>query len=330
MGDRSLDLQQQVLTAFEVRSSLQIRGAGSKPWMAPAGGAALNVIEHRGVVAYEPTELVITVRAGTPLAELEAILADQGQVLGVDCPDFGGSTVGGALAVGWSGSGQPFRGGLRDFVLGVKMINGRGQVLDFGGQVMKNVAGYDVPRLLSGSLGQLGVILDVSLKVLPAAELETTLVLECENRVAAAAQVLALRRRGEPITAAAFYNGILHLRCAGSAATARRLQSSLAATEAEVDFWQRVNRFEHDFFSAGFGGLWRRPTPAGEQADVFYDWGGELGWSYAEPVADAAIELDQGPRFVEGAVGRLQERVAMAFDPQSVFRAAWRSVEDAA
>jgi FAD/FMN-containing dehydrogenase len=150
-------------------AQLAIRGGGSKSFYGgPEEGEAFDVGGYRGIVAYEPTELVVTARAGTPLAELAAALAEKGQWLAFEPPHFGpAATVGGMLASGLSGPRRQAVGAVRDFVLGVKVLNGLGEVLSFGGQVMKNVAGYDVPRLMAGSLGTLGVVLEVSLKVLP-------------------------------------------------------------------------------------------------------------------------------------------------------------------
>ncbi len=156
---------------------LRLRGGGTKDfWGAPLQGEALDTRAYAGIVSYEPSELVVTARCGTPLAELEAALAQKGQTLAFEPPHFGpGATVGGMVAAGLSGPARASVGALRDFVLGVRLINGQGQDLTFGGQVMKNVAGYDVSRLLAASWGTLGLITEVSLKVLPVAPAEATL-----------------------------------------------------------------------------------------------------------------------------------------------------------
>ncbi len=171
------DLQQRVRDAAARGTRLRIRGGGSKDFYGePLSGDLLDVSALAGVISYEPSELVVTVRAGTRLAELEALLATQGQCLPFEPPHFSPSaTVGGMVASGLSGPARASVGALRDYVLGIKLLNGRGEELTFGGQVMKNVAGYDVSRLLAGSLGTLGVLLEISLKVLPVAPAEATL-----------------------------------------------------------------------------------------------------------------------------------------------------------
>ena len=156
--------------------SVRITGGGTKAFLDEGSGAKpLSTTGWTGIVSHEPTELVITARAGTPLAELEATLAEAGQCLPFEPPHFGpGATVGGMVAAGLAGPARATAGGVRDFVLGVQLINGRGELLTFGGQVMKNVAGYDISRLMAGSRGQLGVVAEVSLKVLPVAPAEAT------------------------------------------------------------------------------------------------------------------------------------------------------------
>ncbi len=171
-------LIEQILQASAKRQPLRIVGGNTKSFYGtPTTGAELATTDWSGVVSYEPTELVITVRAGTPLAEVEALLAEQGQCLPFEPPRFGsGGTVGGMVAAGLAGPARATAGSVRDYVLGARFINGRGELLTFGGQVMKNVAGYDVSRVMAGSMGTLGVISEVSLKVLPVALSEATLV----------------------------------------------------------------------------------------------------------------------------------------------------------
>ena len=175
--DLSDTLAERVREAAKTGTRLRLRGGGSKDFYGePLIGEPLDVSAYCGVVSYEPSELVVTVRAGTPLAELEVLLASQGQCLPFEPPHFGQTaTVGGMVASGLSGPARASVGALRDYMLGVKIINGQGEVLTFGGQVMKNVAGYDVSRLMAGSMGTLGVLLEVSLKVLPMPPAEATL-----------------------------------------------------------------------------------------------------------------------------------------------------------
>jgi glycolate oxidase FAD binding subunit len=175
---------ERIRAAATDHTPLRIRGGGSKDFYGQSlQGELLDTRAHSGIVSYEPSELVVTVRAGTPLAELEAALAEKGQCLPFEPPHFSistgsAATVGGMVAAGLSGPARASVGAVRDYVLGAEMLNGRGEQLTFGGQVMKNVAGYDVSRLLAGSLGTLGVITEVSLKVLPVAPAEATLVFE--------------------------------------------------------------------------------------------------------------------------------------------------------
>jgi len=168
----------QVRAAASARRSLRIIGGDTKAFYGqPVAGEPVSTSGWTGIVSHEPSELVVTVRAGTPLVELEAALAEQGQCLPFEPPRFGpASTIGGAVAAGLAGPARASAGGVRDYVLGVQFIDGRGEWLTFGGQVMKNVAGYDVSRVLAGSMGTLGILTDISLKVLPVAPAEATLV----------------------------------------------------------------------------------------------------------------------------------------------------------
>lgn len=206
---------------------LRIRGGGSKDFLGePAQGELLDTRGLAGIRSYEPSELVVTVGAGTPLADLEAVLAGQGQRLAFEPPHFGGgATVGGMVAAGLSGPSRASVGAVRDFILGLSIVNGRGELLSFGGQVMKNVAGYDVSRLMAGALGTLGLIVEVSLKVLPRAPAEATLKFELP-------QAEALRRLnawgGQPLP----LDASCWLQEAGVSTLYLRLRGAHAAVEA--------------------------------------------------------------------------------------------------
>jgi glycolate oxidase FAD binding subunit len=218
-----------VMAAAGSGGKLAIRAGGSKSFYGgPEEGEPFAVGACRGIVAYEPTELVVTARAATPLAELAATLAEKGQWLAFEPPHFGPSaTVGGMLASGLSGPRRQAVGAVRDFVLGVKLLNGLGEVLSFGGQVMKNVAGYDVPRLLCGSLGTLGIVLEVSLKVLPLPVAEKSVRFALDE--ATALQKLnQWGGRPLPISASAWFDGVLTLRLSGAAAAVAAAQRTLA------------------------------------------------------------------------------------------------------
>ena len=192
-----------VRNAADQGATLRLRGGGTKDfWGQSLTGQVLDTRAYRGIVSYEPSELVVTVRCGTPLAELEAALADQGQCLAFEPPHFGegdtqAATVGGMVAAGLSGPARATAGAVRDFILGARFINGLGEHLTFGGQVMKNVAGYDVSRLMAGSWGTLGLITEVSLKVLPVAPAEATLM--CAGLAQGAALDLLHRWGGQPL-----------------------------------------------------------------------------------------------------------------------------------
>ncbi len=283
--DITAALQEAVRRAADNKTPLQIIGSGSKAFYGRSTqGLPLQLGAHRRIVEYEPSELVITACAGTPLAEIEAALAEHNQMLAFEPPHFSGSaTLGGTLACGLSGPRRPYAGAARDFVLGMKIINGNGELLSFGGQVMKNVAGYDVSRLMVGALGTLGVLLEVSLKVLPRPAEELTLVHE-------AAADEAIRTMNEwaghalPLSACA-YDGIhLYVRLSGTdtALHAARLKLGGERIDDGAAYWTSVREHRHDFFSSA-APLWRLSVPpAAAPIDLpgqwFLDWGGAQRW----------------------------------------------------
>jgi glycolate oxidase FAD binding subunit len=285
---------EQVDAARSAGTSLLIHGGKTKAFYGNPvqADAELDCSLHRGVIAYEPTELAITVRAGTPLAEVEALLAEHGQEFPFEPPHFGErSTIGGMVAAGLSGPRRPYAASVRDAVLGVRMLNGKGEVLDFGGRVMKNVAGYDLSRLMVGSLGILGVLLEVSIKVMPRPTGQITLVQEQDQATALA---LMQRWAGQalPITGTAWLNGRLHLRLAGSEealSETQRILGGVPMAPADADaFWIAVREQRLDCF-AGEQALWRVSVPPATVADAIPDvelieWGGALRWLRSEPV----------------------------------------------
>ncbi len=318
--DISAEIRERVLQARAERVPVRVCGARSKPWMNRYGvEQCLQVGGHRGVVRHDPTELVVTARAGTPLAELDAILAERGQMLAAECPDFNAaSTLGGALALGWSGSRAHWCGSLRDAVLGVRMVNGLGEILQFGGQVMKNVAGFDVSRLLSGSQGRLGVILELSLKLLPLPPPEMTRRIGFASLQEARRFVLGLLRAGEPVTGAVYHQGFLLLRVSGHGPTLARLAAALGGEGMDNSFWQDLRRLQLPFFAQ-----------SGERGEL-YDWNGALCWartagqSVQRRVGDAEpVALNRGPADAgAGPLAVLHDRLALAFDPAGVFQVA--------
>ena len=282
--DRTEALQARVLDAYRTGSPLRLVGGGSKTFYGRAvEGEPLALGEHRGILDYQPGELVVTARAGTPLVELEAALAAEGQMLGFEPPHFGPATVGGAVAAGLSGPRRPFAGAVRDFVLGVKLLTGRGEVLSFGGRVMKNVAGFDLSRVLAGSQGTLGVVLEVSLKVLPRPPLEVTLRrrLLPERALNAMAELMG---RDLPLTGLAYDEPFLYLRLGGVPAVLAEAAADLGA-EALPDggFWEALREQRLAFFTEGTESLWRLAwAPAAPNPDLpgrwLLDWGGAQRW----------------------------------------------------
>lgn len=288
-------LAERIRAAAAAGEPLAIRGGGSKAFLGrPVDGAELDLRECRGIVSYEPSELVITVRAGTPLSEVEAALAAEGQMLPFEPPRLGADgTIGGAVAAGLSGPARPFRGAVRDYVLGCRVLDGRGRTLAFGGQVMKNVAGYDVSRLLAGSMGCLAVLVEVSLKVLPTPAASATLACECGE---AEAIRTMCRLAGEPLplSAASHADGILRLRLSGAAgavaAAEQSLGQSIGAEEAAGSHWDDLRDQRTGIFSSALP-LWRLSVPAAAPplelpGRGLVDWAGAQRWAATE--ADAA------------------------------------------
>jgi glycolate oxidase FAD binding subunit len=323
---------------------LRIRGGGTKDWYGQAlNGQLLDTRLNNGIIAYEPTELVITARCGTPLAEIEALLAQHQQMLAFEPPRFGpDSTIGGVVASALSGPRRASAGAVRDFVLGAVLMDGRGDVLRFGGQVMKNVAGYDVSRLLAGSLGTLGLILEVSLKVLPLPLREASVRFEMS-------EIEALRLLNEwggqplPISASCWHQGVLTLRLSGAAAAVEAAQRKLGGQVLEdADaFWASLRDQAHGYFSGG--SLWRMAVPSHASAMILrgeqlIEWGGAQRWLKV----DGAVEADSIRRTVAAsgghatlfrsadksagvfhplapAVAKIHERLKQSFDPAGIF-----------
>lgn len=291
-------LVESVRVAAAQGATLQIRGGGSKDFYGePPQGAVLDTRGLAGVTSYEPSELVVTVRAGTPLAELEALLAGQGQCLPFEPPHFGASaTVGGMVAAGLAGPARASVGSARDYVLGLTMVNGRGELLTFGGQVMKNVAGYDVSRLMVGALGTLGLIVEVSLKVLPLAPAEATLKFALPQ-AAALARLNVWGGQPLPLNASCWLEdagvGTLYLRLRGAVAAVDAACRALGGerldnAQAAVD-WTRCREQQLPWFGERGGrDLWRLSVP--QTAPVLelpepplVEWHGGQRWVRAEP-----------------------------------------------
>ncbi len=283
-------ITERVRAAAAAGTPLRIRGGGSKDFYGQTlQGDLLDTRPLAGIVSYEPSELVVTVRAGTPLAELEAVLAEKGQYLPFEPPHFasGGAaaTVGGMVAAGLNGPARASVGAVRDYVLGVQMLNGRAELLTFGGQVMKNVAGYDVSRLMAGSLGTLGLLVEVSLKVLPKAVAESTLVFELDE-----AQALAqLNRWGGqplPINASCWHEGALMVRLRGAQAAVAAAHKTMggAVMDAQAaQLWNALREQTAPFFQLAPGESLVRlsvpdTTPPLDLGPTLIEWGGAQRW----------------------------------------------------
>ena len=335
-------MRERIRAAAAQGTPLVIRGGGSKAFLGrPCEGETLDVSGLRGIVQYEPTELVLTARAGTPLAEIEAALAARGQMLGFEPPHYGpAATLGGTIACALSGPARPFRGAARDFVLGVRMVNGRGEAMGFGGEVMKNVAGYDLSRLMCGAFGTLGVLLEISLKVLPLPAEERFLSLEMSVDEALA-RMAQWQRQPLPLSGLCHDGERLRVRLSGAAQAVSAAQHRIGGEPDDkgARFWQRLREQESGFFTTGREPLWRISVPptAGPLAlpgKQLIDWGGALRWVRTAAPAEVLLQAAQtagghamamrgapeGQAFqpLPPALHTLHRRLKQAFDPQGI------------
>jgi glycolate oxidase FAD binding subunit len=331
---------------------LCIRGGGTKDFYGETPqGELLDTRALSGITSYEPSELVVTVRAGTPLAELEAALAEKGQCLPFEPPCFGSNgTVGGMVAAGLSGPARASVGAVRDYVLGATIVNGRGEVLTFGGQVMKNVAGYDVSRLLAGSMGALGVILEVSLKVLPVAPATLTLRMEMDQENAIS-QLNIWSGQPLPLNASAWWDGNLIVRLRGALAAVQAARATIGGQVVEPQFaspfWAGLRDHTDEFFEGahtavkGGASLWRLSLPSvapplALSGEMLIEWGGAQRWLCsampAGAVRDAAAKAgghatlfaanDKSPGAfapLQSPLDRIHRELKKAFDPAGIF-----------
>jgi glycolate oxidase FAD binding subunit len=297
-------------------------------------------MDHCGIVDYQPTELVLTARAGTRLADIESVLAEQGQFLPFEPPHFSeNATLGGAVASGLSGSIRPFTGSVRDFVLGCRLINGRGEILQFGGRVMKNVAGYDVSRLMVGAMGALGVLLEISIKVLPMFPDQCFL---SQPREAGDALRLmqTLASQNLPLTGLAYDGENVYIRLAGATTSVQAARRKLGGEQHDPDrFWAVVNEQSHHFFDGDIP-LWRLSVPpATPVLDLpgkqMIDWSGGLRWLKTTEPAEKLYKLAArsrghvrlfrgsekrpGMQPLSPALLALHKRLKDSFDPHHIF-----------
>jgi glycolate oxidase FAD binding subunit len=365
--ERIREWSERIRQAAASGEPLCIRGGGTKDFYGgERRGAVLETRGHRGIVDYEPTELVITARAGTPLAEIESVMRAEGQMLGFEPPHFapdphggspgpaaaqrqgqgaatpeGAATLGGSIAAGLSGPRRPYAGAARDLVLGVRMLDGRGDDLRFGGRVMKNVAGYDISRLMVGALGTLGLLHEISLKALPLPAAEVTLRFEL-----AEAEAIELMNvwagRPFPVSATCHHEGVLYVRLSGSEAGVRAAGEKLGGEKMAdgASFWREVREQTLACFTQG-APLWRvslkaTTPPLGLPGTQLIEWSGALRWIATdcgpEPVRSAAARGGGHATLFRAreksaavfhplppAASRLHERLKRAFDPAGIF-----------
>ena len=341
--DIALSLQAEVQTAIAEKIPLRIQGGSSKAFYGRSiQGKCLSVTPHCGIIDYEPSELVITARAGTPLKIINAQLAAQGQHLAFEPPHFGNNaTLGGTIACGFSGGSRPYLGAARDFVLGVKCLTGKGEILHFGGQVMKNVAGYDVSRLMVGALGSLGVLLEISCRVLPIPVQQVSLRLPVENEAQALQQLTHWNTQCLPLTASCFDGEAVWLRLAGVeiSQARKKVPAELVSETTAAMFWESLREQQLAFFTAAKTPLWRLsvpPTaPSLNLGNSLIEWGGGLRWVHSELPAEkiwAMVEkigghatlFRGGDRSVEvfhplpPVMRKLHERLRQQFDPDNI------------
>ena len=345
MSDRDIgiQLQEQVKAAVATTTPLCIGAGDSKAFYGRAPvGERIDLGGHRGILSYEPTELVLTARAGTPLRDIEQTLADNNQMLAFEPPHFGATaTLGGTIACNLSGPRRPYAGAARDFVLGTRIINGRGEILKFGGEVMKNVAGYDVSRLMTGALGTLGVLLDISLKVLPRPETELTLAQQTSAQQALD-RMHALSRLPLPLSASLYDGATLFVRLSGTERGVDAARDRVGGDEVAQgsELWSRIKEQRHEFFAAEQP-LWRlslasTTAPLGIEGQWLYEWGGAQRWLLGDTDARAVRSLAQAhgghATLYRGDLQReqvfhplpaglmnLHRRLKQAFDPHGIF-----------
>ncbi|RJG07135.1 glycolate oxidase subunit GlcE [Noviherbaspirillum cavernae] len=349
MEQQLQEFKQRIIAATMDKTPLRIRGGGSKDWYGQSlQGEVLDTRGYRGIVDYESTELVITARCGTPLAEIERVLAAENQMLAFEPPYFGeGATIGGIVASGLSGPRRQAVGAVRDFVLGAVLMDGKGDVLHFGGQVMKNVAGYDVSRLLAGSLGTLGLITQVSLKVLPKPVCEMTLRFEMHEADA----IQKLNEWGGqplPISASAWHGGVLLVRLSGAQAAVKAAKQGMGGEEMNEAgaFWTALREQSNAWFTSmtPAAALWRLSVPShvpplALDGESLIEWGGAQRWlktgmDAAAAAAIRAIAQEAGGHAtlfkgsdknigvfhpLAPAVAKIHRNLKSTFDPSGIF-----------
>lgn len=340
-ADLTSQFAQRIREAASCSAPLRLVGGGTKQFYGrEVPGEPFVLAAHRGILDYDPGELVLRARAGTPLSEIEAVLAEHRQYLPFEPPHFGpGATLGGTVAAGIAGPARAYTGAIKDFVLGVRLMTGKGEAMTFGGQVMKNVAGFDVSRLMAGSLGCLGLILDVSLKVLPCPAGSVTVVLELDSQPALDA-LAHLAQKPNCISGSAWLQGRLWVRLSGSAAAIEVTRRELGGETAGGEFWSSLKEHQHALLADG-AELVRVVVPATIPASAFpqsgiWEWGGMQRWvcdaEHVDGVRDRAIaaggfatwfrtQARESAVFTPPAGPRLKvmQRLKSVFDPEGLF-----------
>lgn len=332
-----------VKSALEMKTPLIIHAGNTKSFYGNSiNGEVLDVSAHRGIVDYEPSELFITARCGTPLKEIEAVLYEHNQMLSFEPPHFGDcATLGGTVACGFSGPRRPYYGAARDCILGAHIINGNAEYLRFGGQVMKNVAGYDTSRLMCGSLGTLAVLMQLSLKVIPRPQNEITLVFELPEDI-------ALKKMNQwtqtdlPITATYFEASNLYIRVAGVEQTVKKVKETLGGSEVKGGeyVWQLIKEQQREFFNSSMP-LWRLSIPSTSpsldiKGATAMEWNGGLRWIKSEDDSEKIFSMSKSHQGyatlfrakskpkdcfqpLESSLRSLHTKIKRAFDPNFIF-----------
>ena len=344
MQQQLQQFKDRIASATASKTALRIKGSGTKDWYGQSlQGEVLDTSAYSGIIEYDPTELVITARAGTTLREIGKALSEKNQMLAFEPPRFDGmATIGGIIASGLSGPRRMAVGSARDFVLGAVLMDGKGEVLHFGGQVMKNVAGYDVSRLLAGSMGTLGLMLEVSVKVLPRPFAQHSLVFDLSEQEALH-QVNLWGGQPLPISATSWHDGQLAVRLSGAQAAVDAAIKKMGGAElANADaYWDSLREQSHAFFADAGQGIWRLSVPSiapasklgGEQ---LIEWGGAQRWlkttADAASIRAAAIEAGGHATLFKGgdksvgvfqplqpALARIHHNLKNTFDPAGIF-----------
>ncbi len=343
-NDITNSLLEQVTVAAKQQFPLVITGGDSKKFYGNnVEGEKISTAGHTGIIEYQPSELVVTVRSGTLLSKLEAELKANNQMLAFEPPQHSANTtIGGIVACGLSGPRRAACGAARDFVLGTTIINGKAEKLRFGGQVMKNVAGYDASRLMVGAQGTLGVLLDISLKVLPVNETEISLQLKTEASEAGK-KIQHWLRQGLPISASCFLKDTLHIRLGSTHSAVKHslevIKHDFSTEEINNDFWLQIKNQSHDFFTKT-NNLWRCSHQATSELyenteHQLLEWNGALRWIHSEknlhtvaekygghvqryPLTNSSEVTSDIFQPLPAAMLKIHQRLKQAFDPDNI------------